>query len=429
MDIVINPAAKLSGQLSVPGDKSISHRAVMLGALAEGVTEIEGFLPGADCLSTVACVRQLGITIDNIGPEHLRVYGQGLHGLQEPEDVLNVGNSGTTLRLLLGILAGQNFVSMLTGDSTIRRRPMARITVPLQQMGATIVGRERGKLAPLAVNGGNLHAINYVSPVASAQVKSGILLAGLYAEGVTSVQEPYVSRDHTERMLRAFGANVVSEANTVSVYPGRMLKGQKVQVPGDISSAAFFLVAGSIIGQGEICVQNVGVNPTRDGIITALRAMGADIRLTNEREVSGEKLADLVVTPAALRGIQIGGELIPRLIDEIPILAVAAALAQGTTEIRDAAELKVKETNRIAAVARELAKFGVNVEELPDGMRIHGGSKLHGAEVDTYGDHRMAMAMSIAALAASGSSLIKAADVADVSFPGFYRCLADLQQN
>ncbi len=427
MELTINPAKSLRGQVAVPGDKSVSHRAVMFGALAEGITEIEGFLAGEDCLSTVSCLRKLGVTIDETAEGSLKVHGKGLQGLAESGEVLDVGNSGTTMRLLLGILAGQPFFSVLTGDPSIRRRPMARVTLPLAKMGARILGRQDGNLAPLGVRGGNLQPIAYESPVASAQVKSAVLLAGLYAKGVTEVNEPYVSRDHTERMLRAFGAKVERAGARVAVEGFPVLQAQNVKIPGDISSAAFFLVSGSIVRDGEIRLTNVGLNPTRDGILTVLGEMGASIRIENQAEVSGEPVGDLIVRPAELRGVRIGGSLIPRLIDEIPVLAVAAAYAHGVTEIRDAAELKVKESNRIAAAARELVKMGVRVEELSDGLKIWGGKPLQGAAAESSGDHRMAMAMAVAALGAEGVSRINGAEAAAVSFPDFFETLQRLR--
>ncbi|HZW83993.1 MAG TPA: 3-phosphoshikimate 1-carboxyvinyltransferase, partial [Candidatus Deferrimicrobium sp.] len=407
MEVRVNPASELNGEISVPGDKSISHRAVMFGALAEGVTEVSGFLPGEDCLSTIACFRELGIEIEQPEPTSLTIYGKGLAGLHEPSTVLDVGNSGTTIRLLLGILSGQSFYSALTGDSTIRKRPMGRVTTPLRSMGAQIYGRENGSLAPLAVQGKALTAIEYDSPVASAQVKSAILLAGLYASGTTVVREPHKSRDHTERMLKAFGADVEIDGNNVAVKGSPKLTAQSIAVPGDISSAAFFLVAGSIANAGSLHLNNVGINPTRDGILEVLLAMGARIELKNRREVSGEPVADLIVHPSQLTGLKIGGSIIPRLIDEIPVLAVAAAYAHGVTEIRDAAELKVKETNRISAVACELSKLGVKVEELPDGLRITGTKPQGGTTINTYHDHRMAMAMAVAALGTKEGLLIR----------------------
>ena len=365
MDQIIRPAARLAGEASVPGDKSISHRSVMFGALAEGTTHVRGFLPGADCLSTVAFFRQLCVEIEQVTPEELLVHGVGLNGLKEPADVLDVGNSGTTMRLMLGILAGQPFHAALTGDASIRRRPMGRVAVPLRQMGAQIDGREEGKFAPLSVRGQKLQAMRYDSPVASAQVKSAVLLAGLFAEGKTGVREPEPSRDHTERMLQAFGVPVTEEDGYVTVAGGSRLKAAEIDVPGDISSAAFLIVAAAILPGSDVVIRGVGINPTRTGLLDVLSAMGADIEPFNVRTSGGEPIADLRVRGSQLRGTHVGGALIPRLIDEVPVLAVAATQAEGVTEIRDAEELKVKESNRIATTARELRKFGAIVEE-PD---------------------------------------------------------------
>lgn len=427
--LTVSTAPALQGVLRVPGDKSISHRAVMLGALAEGVTEIEGFLPGADCLSTLHCFRALGARIEQPVPERVVVHGVGEAGLREPDNLLDVGNSGTTLYLTLGILAGQPFYSVLTGDASIRRRPVQRVGVPLREMGVTLRARQGDTLPPVTVVGGNLRPTTYAAPTASAQVKSAVLLAGLFTEGVTTVTAEAVSRDHTERMLRGFGAEVVSRGTSVSVRGPALLRAQRVVVPGDISSAAFFLVAGSIVPGSEIVIENVGVNPTRCGILEALRAMGASITRENEREVTGEPVADLRVRAATLRGTEIAGALIPRLIDEIPVLAVAAACASGETLIRDAHALRIKETDRVATTAALLRAFGVTVEELPDGMRIQGlgdPRALQGARVDSGGDHRIAMATAIAGLAASGKTTATDAGCVDVSFPGFDRCLAAL---
>lgn len=418
MDLCVTKAKGLQGEIDIPGDKSISHRAVMFGALAEGETVITNFLPGADCRSTIDCFRRLGIEITETTTE-VRVNGGGLQGLQEPDDVLDVGNSGTTLRLISGILAGQDFYSTLTGDASIRTRPMGRVADPLRLMGAQIWGRQSGKLAPLAIQGRPLTAIRYTLPVASAQVKSAILLAGLYASGTTVVEEPEASRDHTERLLRYFGVKVERQGKTISVDGHQKLQGRAVAVPGDISSAAFFLVAGSIVPNSRLLLKNVGVNPTRDGILEALLKMGAQIDIINPREACGEPVADLLVTSSSLRGIVVEGDLIPRLIDEIPVLAVAAACAQGETVIRDAAELKVKESNRIATVIKELSKFGVVIQELPDGMVITGQPGLQAAICESYHDHRIAMAMAVAGLVAQGCTQIKGAECIDVSFPGF----------
>ncbi len=418
--LALRRSAGYRGEIRVPGDKSISHRAVMLGALARGRTRIHNFLPGDDCLSTVRCFRALGVAVDlGSGGGPVVVEGRGEAGFSEPENVLDAGNSGTTMRLLLGILARQPFFSAITGDASLRRRPMARVVEPLRQMGAQIWGRRGDSLAPLAVRGGELRPGRFALPVASAQVKSAILLAGLGAAGRTEVSEPFPSRDHSERMLAYFGAPVHVDGTTVAVEGPAELQGREVTVPGDISSAAFFLVAGAIVPDSRVLIRGVGVNPTRAGILEVLREMGARIRVLNEREESGEPVADLEVSSSALRGVSIGGPLIPRLIDEIPVLAVAAAVAEGETEIRDAAELKVKESDRLATVARELGRMGAEVEELPDGLRIRGGRRLTGAACRSHGDHRMAMALAVAALVADGETHIDDISCASVSFPGF----------
>ncbi|MCL4440374.1 MAG: 3-phosphoshikimate 1-carboxyvinyltransferase [Firmicutes bacterium] len=426
MKLTINPVKKLRGVLSVPGDKSISHRAVMLGALARGITEVDHFLMGEDCLATVACFKAMGVRIEGPVEGKLKVHGVGLGGLQEPADVLDAGNSGTTTRLMMGILAGQPFCSIITGDESLRRRPMARVTGPLAEMGAVFLGREQNNLLPMAVRGGALKPIHFQSPVASAQVKSAILLAGLYAEGETSVTEPSPSRDHTERMLQAFGAAVRVTGNTVTLKGFPELQGLKITVPGDISSAAFLAVAAACLPDSEVTLQGVGINPTRDGLLEVLRQMGAGLEIVNERQQGGEPVADIKISGGKLQGTEISGALIPRLIDEIPVLAVAAAYAEGTTVIRDAAELKVKESNRIAAVARELKKFRVDIEELPDGLVIRGGKPLTGATCQSYGDHRIAMAMAVAGLGARGQSVIEGAQCIPVSFPGFNDALKSL---
>jgi 3-phosphoshikimate 1-carboxyvinyltransferase len=427
LDLQVKQASALRGTVAVPGDKSISHRAVMLGALAEGETVIDNFLPAEDCLSTIRCLKELGVAVQ--GPEdgRVRVTGRGLYGLVEPEEVLDAGNSGTTMRLLLGILAGQPFLSVITGDASLRRRPMARVTGPLIQMGARIIGRRDNSLAPLAVRGGNVKPIVFFSPVASAQVKSAILLAGLYAGGETSVTEPCRSRDHTERMLGFFGAQVGVTGTTVLLKGRPRLTAKSIQVPGDISSASFLMVAAATIPGSDLVITRVGVNPTRIGIIDVLREMGAGIELLNLNEVSGEPVADIhVYYQDKLAGIKVGGELIPRLIDEIPVLAVAAALAEGITEIRDAAELKVKESNRISTVAKMLTGFGVHVEELPDGLLVKGGSPLTGCICESHGDHRVALAACVAGLLAEGTTLVRGAECINVSYPGFKAVLEKL---
>jgi 3-phosphoshikimate 1-carboxyvinyltransferase len=425
------PASGLSlvGRIRVPGDKSISHRALMLGAIAQGETTIEGLLLGEDPRSTAKCFSLLGAKVSELNAERVRVRGVGIGELEEPVEVLDAGNSGTTMRLMLGILAshpGRFFA--VTGDSSLRSRPMSRVIKPLQQMGAQIWGRKSNSLAPLAILGQQLKPIHYHSPIASAQVKSCILLAGLMASGETTVTEPALSRDHSERMLRAFGAqlSVDPETCSVTVTGPTQLQGQNVIVPGDISSAAFWLVAGAIVPGSELVVENVGVNPTRTGILEALEMMGADIELQNQREAAGEPVADILVRRnGQLRGCTIAGDLIPRLIDEIPILAVAAIFASGTTIIRDAAELRVKESDRLAVTAAELNRMGAKISELPDGLEITGGTPLIGADVDSYTDHRIAMSLAIAALNATGITNIHRAEAAAISYPDF---TATLQQ-
>ena len=412
----------LKGEVTVPGDKSISHRAVMFGALAQGTTEITNFLQGADCLSTIDCFRHLGITIENT-PDKILIYGKGLHGLTKPNCLLDVGNSGTTTRLISGILAGQTFDTTLNGDESIQTRPMKRIMEPLSMMGADIVSLRDNNCAPLRINGSPLHGIHYHSKVASAQVKSCILLAGLYADEITSVTEPSVSRNHTELMLRGFGANVTCENKTASIKPASELFSQKIEVPGDISSAAYFIAAGLIVPGSEILVKNVGINPTRDGIIRVCQAMGADITLLNIHENGGEPVADILVRHSSLKAAVIEGEMIPTLIDEIPMIAVMACFAKGTTLIKDAAELKVKESDRITVMAENLSRMGAHITATDDGMIIEGGFPLHGAEIDSHLDHRIAMSFAIAALAAEGETSIKNADCVKISYPNFYEDL------
>ena len=422
----------LHGRIRVPGDKSISHRSLMLGALAEGETIIYGLLLGEDPRSTAECFRAMGATISELNAEEVRVEGIGLGNLQEPEDVLNTGNSGTTTRLMLGILAshpGKFFT--VTGDRSIRSRPMSRVVKPLQQMGAQIWGRNENALAPLAIKGQALKPIHYHSPIASAQVKSCILLAGLMTEGQTTVTEPALSRDHSERMLRAFGAelSIDPETHSVTITGQARLKGQTVIVPGDISSAAFWLVAGAIVPGSDLTIENVGVNPTRTGVLEALAQMGADITLENQRQVAGEPVADLRVRHSKLKACTIAGDLIPRLIDEIPILAVAATFAEGTTVIRDAEELRVKESDRITITATQLNLMGASITELPDGMEIVGGKSLIGAEVDSHTDHRIAMSLAIAALNATGTTTIHGAEAAAISYPNFTATLQQVSQS
>lgn len=415
----------LKGEISIPGDKSISHRAVMLGSLAKGTTEITHFLQGEDCLSTISCFRKLGIDIEN-DEKRILIHGKGLHGLTAPREILDCGNSGTTTRLLSGILSGQSFSSTLTGDASIQKRPMKRIIDPLSQMGVSITSLRNNDCAPLTVEGKPLKGIHYHSPIASAQVKSAVLLAGLYAEGPTSVTEPYVSRNHSEIMLSAFGANVSCQDTTATILPEPALEGQKITVPGDISSAAYFIAAGLLVPGSELLLKNVGINPTRDGILQAAKSMGADIQLLNPGKSNGEQTADLLITSTPLKGTEIGGALIPALIDEIPIIAIMAAFAEGTTIIKDAAELKVKESNRIQVMADNLTALGCPVEPTEDGMVIHGGQPLHGAVIDSHKDHRIAMSFAVASLLIEGETRILDKECVQISFPGFYHTLSRL---
>lgn len=394
----------------------------MLGAISEGTTRITNFLRGADCLSTIACFRKMGIDIEE-SPDQILVHGKGLHGLQAPADILDAGNSGTTTRLISGILAGQSFESTLTGDASIQKRPMKRIITPLTMMGADVESLSGDGCAPLRIRGSHLKGIDYHSPVASAQVKSCILLAGLYADSVTSVTEPYVSRDHSERMLSSFGAALKTDGSTVSIQPEPRLMGQEVAVPGDISSAAYFIAAALLVPGSELLIKNVGINPTRDGILRICRRMGADITILNRREHGREPVADLLVKHSPLTGTVIEGAVIPTLIDELPILAVMAAFAEGSTVIRDAQELKVKESNRLDILVHHLSAMGADITGTEDGMVINGGRPLHGAVLESHLDHRIAMSFAVAGIAAQGETEILQADCVDISYPGFYRDL------
>lgn len=425
--MIIKPAAALKGELSVPGDKSISHRSIMFGALADGLTEADNFLTGADCLSTIACFRQMGIQIEQRGTQ-VKVRGRGLHGLEAPRGILDAGNSGTTVRLMSGILAGQSFSSVITGDASIQKRPMKRIITPLTMMHASITSLNDNGCAPLRIAKAPLTGIHYQSPVASAQVKSCVLLAGLYAEGPTSVTEPVLSRNHSELMLRYFGAQVESSGVTATILPQPKLKGQKINVPGDISSAAYFIAAALLVPNSEVVLRNVGTNPTRDGLLKVCKAMGADITYLQESDSGAEPCADLLIRSSSLHGTVIEGEIIPTLIDELPVIAVLAAFAEGTTIIRDAAELKVKESDRIAVMTDNLARMGCDVEATEDGMVIHGGKPLHGAVIDSKKDHRIAMSFAVAALACGGETDILDADCVNISYPGFYEDLDRLRQ-
>ncbi|MDD6213031.1 MAG: 3-phosphoshikimate 1-carboxyvinyltransferase [Clostridiales bacterium] len=408
----------LRGEITVPGDKSISHRSVMFGALANGITEIDNFLRGADCLSTISCFTKMGIHTE-VTPTKILVHGNGLHGLKAPNQILDCGNSGTTTRLISGILASQNFSCSMVGDASLKKRPMKRIIRPLAMMGADIRSTLGNDCLPLRINGKQLHGIHYQSPVASAQVKSAILLAGLTADSPTSVTEPYLSRNHTELMLRTFGAEVTSEDTTATIYPAEELYGQKIVVPGDISSAAFFLASALIVPGSEILLKNVGINPTRDGMLTVCREMGGNISYENVK-MDGEPSADILVRSSDLHGITIQGDIIPKLIDELPVIAVMACYAKGTTIIKDAAELKVKESNRIRIMVDNLKLMGADVEETDDGMIIRGGRPLHGAVINSANDHRIAMSFSVASLNCEGETTITRKDCVSISYPRFY---------
>lgn len=423
--MIFKKSTPLRGELAVPGDKSISHRAVMLGALAKGTTSVTNFLKGADCLSTISCFEKMGIEIEQL-PSEILIHGKGLHGLNAPETILDAGNSGTTTRLLSGILAGQDFCTTLTGDASIQKRPMTRIITPLSQMGGKIESLSDNGCAPLKITGHPLKPIHYLSPVSSAQVKSCVLLAGMYADGITKVTEPYLSRNHSELMLRSFGADVISEGTTAAITGNPVLEGQKVIVPGDISSAAYFIAAGLLIPGSEILIKDVGINPTRDGILKVCADMGADIQLLNKREYGKEPVADILVKHSELKATVIEGALIPTLIDELPMLAVMAAFAQGTTVIRDAQELKVKESNRLDIIVQHLSAMGADIIPTEDGMEIHGGKPLKGAVLDSYMDHRIAMSFAVAGMAADGETEILNASCVDISYPEFYRDMATI---
>ncbi len=418
--INLQPGSSLVGQCSVPGDKSISHRAVMFAAIADGVSHVHNFLDGHDCRATIGVMRGLGVVVDEVSPTELVIHGRGVDGLQEPNGILDCANSGTTIRLMTGLLAGQKFTSILNGTEQIRRRPMGRIVNPLRGMGAQIIGRQNGNYAPLGIAPTRLRGVDYTLPVASAQVKSCILLAGLYADGLTIVREPGPARDHTERMLQAMGAPIQVTGRTVSSErPSAPLKPIDIIVPGDMSSAAFLLVAGAIVPDSRITITGVGVNPTRTGIVDALLAMGAQIEFQNQRDQAGEPVADLEVRTSDLRGTTFGGELIVTMIDELMILAVAATQARGRTVIRDAGELRVKETDRIATTVTELRKMGAQIEPTEDGFIIDGPTQLIGAPVESQGDHRLAMAMTVAGMVAKGATTVYGSEVTADSFPGF----------
>ncbi|HHT98149.1 MAG TPA: 3-phosphoshikimate 1-carboxyvinyltransferase [Clostridiales bacterium] len=433
--MIIRKIDCLKGEIKVPGDKSISHRAIMLGSLAKGKTIISNFLQADDCLATIKCFKQMGITINNDKVNNIvTVLGNGLHGLNKPSDLLNVGNSGTTIRLMSGILSGQKFTSMITGDDSIQSRPMNRVIKPLLQMNADIKSKNNNGCAPLLINGApntmdnrSLEGIKYISPVASAQIKSCVLFAGLYANKATSVLEPEISRNHTELMLQSFGGKVYSDSNTVTVEPNPKLIGQELEVPGDISSAAYFIAAAILLPNSEITIKSLGINPTRDGIIEVCRNMGADIGLDNIRYYGSEMVADITIKHSSIKAIEISGEIIPRLIDEIPIIAVLACFAEGQTVIKDAEELKVKESNRIDEMVNNLSKMGADIVSTDDGMIINGGLALKGTNINSKFDHRIAMSFTIAGLMADGDTIIEGYESVNISYPEFYNDILKLR--
>ena len=426
--VLITPAKYLRGEITLPGDKSITHRAIILSSIAEGKSYLKGVQRGKDCLATLKCIEQMGVPVRE-GEKEVIIEGVGLEGLKEPEDVLNCGNSGTTMRLLAGLLAGQRFYSVLSGDKFLRKRPMKRIVDPLREMGAKIEGREKGNFPPLTIVGGELKGINYLSPIASAQVKSCLLLAGLYAKGKTFVKEPYKSRDHTERMMQYLGIPVRIKGLEVQLEGenGESFKGKSFYIPGDISAGAFFIGAAVSLPGSRVKLSNVGLNPTRKGFIDVLLKMGAEVKISNFKKICEEEVGDIEVRGGNnLRGVVIQGEMIPRLIDEIPILTVVSCFAQGDTLIKDAGELRVKETDRIRAIVSELKKMGADIEERKDGMLIKGGNKLRGALVNSWGDHRIAMALAIAGLRCEGETTIADTQCIDTSFPEFQKTLREI---
>jgi 3-phosphoshikimate 1-carboxyvinyltransferase len=420
--LILSESTKVKGEIKVGGDKSITHRALIIGSIAEGITTLKDYSQCEDCMTTLEIMKKLGINILK-NKATIKIEGKGLHGLTEPLDVLNCKNSGTSMRLLSGLLAGQKFFSVLTGDGSLNKRPMKRIIQPLSLMGADISGRDDNQFAPLAIKGKNLKAINYTTPVASAQIKSSIMLASLYAEGNSSITEPAKSRDHTERMLNLFGARIETPGNQIIIKEKKNLLAKNITIPGDISSAAFFLVLASVIKDSKVLIKNVGINPTRTGILEVLQKMGADISLKNKKDNNYEPVADLLVKEKDLKGIEISGNIIPKIIDEIPILAVAATQAKGTTEIKDAKELRVKETDRIYAITTGLKKMGAKIEEKTDGLIIEGPTKLKGNVCESFGDHRIGMALAIAGIIADGETTIEESECINISFPEFTETL------
>ncbi len=430
MQIILPANKPIKGEITVAPDKSISHRTVIFSALANGEGTVNNFLKAADTLSTCNCMRSLGIDIKE-WEGRMIIRGQGLYGLREPLDILDCGNSGTTIRLLSGLLSGQPFFSVLSGDNSLNKRPMRRVIEPLKMMGADISARADGNYPPLAIKGSsNLNGLSYSMPVASAQVKTSLLLAGLYAGSTTHLLEPEKSRDHSERMLSAMGAELKVDGSSITLQPGRELEAQQFEVPGDISSAAFFMVTAAIIPGSELLIKDVGINPTRAGVIEVLEDMGADIKIENYRVIGGEPIADIIVIGSSLKAAQVSGEIIPRLIDEIPILAVAMAMAEGISTVKDASELRVKESDRIVAICSELSKMGVNIEETEDGFNIHGNPDgFKAAVVDSRDDHRIAMSLAVAALRGDGETTISNSKVVAISFPDFWPCLARIAKN
>ncbi len=430
MSRTVSAPSKLRGTIQVPGDKSISHRTALLGALAEGTTHVRRFLASDDCFATLDAIRALGVecrvTEESPGLATVEIEGVGLHGLTEPADVIDVRNSGTTGRLLSGILAGQPFHSVITGDESLRTRPFGRVVKPLREMGAKLSAREDDTLLPLTIDGGALHGIRYRLPVASAQVKSAVLLAGLFAEGETIVEEPLATRDHTERLLRTMGADLEREGPGIKLQPPDQLASLDLEIPGDISTAAFWLVAAAAHPDAEIDLPKVGVNPTRTGLLDILSEMGAQIDIGEERMVGGEPVADIHIKSSQLRGVEVGGELVLRAMDEMPALAVAAAFAEGRTVVRDAEELRVKESDRIAALVSQLNKLGVEIQEQADGFIIEGGQALRGASVTGDGDHRLTMSLAVAGLLADGETEIEDEHSVTISYPGFWEELGKL---